>query len=78
MLNFFFKGLRNAVVEKVFPLSLAVTLSLVDGKAGSRKKLGRMEFELAQAIKARKEFDYINQVEKFESILKSSIEKIKD
>lgn len=55
VLNFFFKGLRNAVVEKVFPLSLAVTLSLVDGKAGSRKKLGRMEFELAQAIKARKE-----------------------
>lgn len=55
VLNFFFKGLRNAVVEKVFPLSLAVTLYLVDGKAGSRKKLGRMEFELAQAIKARKE-----------------------
>ena len=55
VLNFFFKGLRNAVVEKVFPLSLAITLDLVDGKAGSRKKLGRMEFELAQAIKARKE-----------------------
>jgi hypothetical protein len=55
VLNFFFKGLRNAVVEKVFPLSLAVTLYLVDLKAGSRKKLGRMEFELAQAIKARKE-----------------------
>ena len=55
VLNFFFKGLRNAVVEKVFPLSLAVTLYLVDGKAGSRKKLGRMESELAQAIKARKE-----------------------
>lgn len=55
VLNFFFKGLRNAVVEKVFPLSLAITLYLVDLKAGSRKKLGRMEFELAQAIKARKE-----------------------
>jgi hypothetical protein len=55
VLNFFFKGLRNAVVEKVFPLSLAITLYLVDLKAGSRKRLGRMEFELAQAIKARKE-----------------------
>jgi hypothetical protein len=55
VLNFFFKGLRNAVVEKVFPLSLALTLYLIDVKAGSRKKLGRMEFELAQAIKARKE-----------------------
>ena len=55
VLNFFFKGLRNAVVEKVFPLSLAITLYLIDVKAGSRKKLGRMEFELAQAIKARKE-----------------------
>jgi len=55
VLNFFFKGLRNAVVEKVFPLSLAITLYLIDVKSGSRKKLGRMEFELAQAIKARKE-----------------------
>jgi len=55
VLNFFFKGLRNAVVEKVFPLSLALTLYLIDVKSGSRKKLGRMEFELAQAIKARKE-----------------------
>jgi hypothetical protein len=55
VLNFFFKGLRNAVVEKVFPLSLALTLYLIDVKAGSRKKLSRMEFELAQAIKARKE-----------------------
>ena len=36
------------------------------------------EIGKAGAIKARKEFDFINQVEKFESILKSSIEKIKD
>jgi hypothetical protein len=55
VLNFFFKGLRNAVVEKVFPLSLAITLYLTDIKSGLGKRLSRMEFGLVQAIKARKE-----------------------